>query len=293
MQRRLSTHISFIIIILSIFTILAQLFIYSYFDFIIIIWGLSLIVSVLCCQVLLHYSCHYDTCFLYSFLTVFMSLLSTGITYLGKVDTVIPFTAVMIGLPVINWIGPLLYSCTHNLLDSSLKYEGFPGFFRNSSFLFGVFYLVIIIYGAFAADVAAWTDSGISDSLNLIPFTAISVIIENYMNHQIPFSEIFVYLGYRIFFFLPYGFYLSLLLRRQSRIIRFSSLLILPFLLELLQFFLVPAQCDIDDLIYAIIGGFIGSFCYYLTNSLYLFVTGRNFISRDNNLRYYNRSLHF
>jgi glycopeptide antibiotics resistance protein len=130
-------------------------------------------------------------------------------------------------------------------------------------------------------------------SVNLTPFLIISSQIENYLYGTLPLSHIIVYLCSRILLFVPYGFYCALISRRASRLLRLVILLFFPVILEVLQYFFYPTRCDIDDVIYAFIGGLLGCLIFFLTNLLFRLISGKNFLEKDIGYRFSSSSLHF
>lgn len=293
MQKRMNIQASSLVILLSIFTILVQFTSYYFFEAFYIIWGVSCLISVVCCHILLEQTVTYESCFHFSLLTVFVSLVVIIVSYFGKVEYFMPYSGIMLGIAIINWLIPMLHCSLRYMLDNNGRLEEYNSFYRNISILFLTFYFVAIFYDCFARNSFPWAYPTTSDSYNFLPFGIISAQIEDYLYSYIPLKNILVYLSYRIFAFLPYGFYITLLLRRQERLPRLMALFVLPFLIEVLQFFLIPAKCDIDDLIYAFIGGIIGSLFFYLTNIIFRAVSGKDFLTRENDYRFSNNKLHF
>ncbi|HWT77037.1 MAG TPA: VanZ family protein, partial [Mobilitalea sp.] len=78
-----------------------------------------------------------------------------------------------------------------------------------------------------------------------------------------------------------------------ARLARLCALLLLPFFIEAMQFVFLRAYCDIDDLIYAFIGGLIGSLLYYLINVIFRAITGKDFLMKETSYRFSNSNLHF
>lgn len=293
MQRRSNLQVSSLIILLGILTILVQFTIYYFFDVYLIIWGISSLVSVICCHILLEQTSSYEACFSYSLFTLFVSLIITVISYFGKVQTFLPYTAAMLGIAIINWLIPLFHCFLRNMLDYGTKVEDFNSFYRNLSIVFAVFYFAAIIYGSFVTDAFPWAFPVNNNSHNFLPFSIIATQIEDYLYGYIPLSDIITYLATRIIAFIPYGFYITLLLRRQSKLSRFFALLQLPLLIEILQYFFIPQYCDIDDLIYGLIGGLLGSLMFLLTAVIFRAISGKEFLSRDNDYRYSGSSFYY
>jgi glycopeptide antibiotics resistance protein len=150
-----------------------------------------------------------------------------------------------------------------------------------------------MVYSSFLSNAFPWAYTSNPEAANFTPFLVISTQIENFLYGNISLSDIIIYLSSRILIFIPYGFYCTLFLRRQSRLLRFFLLLLLPIILEILQYFLYPTRFDIDDVIYALIGGIFGSLIFYLINVLFLAVSGKEFLSKDTIYRFSNSSLHF
>ncbi len=293
MQRRLNIQASTSIIFLSILTILVQFAAYYYFEANIVIWIIAGLISILCCQLLTEHTVTYIACFNYSLLTLFISLVILVITYFGNVTDFLPYTHTMLGIAFINWMIPAIYAFLRYMFDFGSKIEDFRSFYRNSSIVFLLIYIVILVFGSFAADAFPWAYDKSITAANFSPFEIISAKIEDYIYGSNPLSDILTYLASRSFIFIPYGFYISLVLHRQKLIIKLLALLALPFLIEMMQYFTISARCDIDDLFYALIGGVLGIFSFFLTNIIFRVFSGHDFYSGITNSRFSFNALHF
>lgn len=293
MQRRTNIQVSSLIILLSIITICIQFVIYYFFAAAYVIWGVAAVITFISCHVLLEQTSTYEVCFNYSSLILFISAVILLLSYLNKDSAYLPYTGSMLGIAVINWLMPCLYCFLRNMLDYGSRFEDYNLFYRNHSILFFSIYFGILCYGLFGGNAFPFAYRGTLGSANFLPFETITILIEDYLYGIIPLSDILVYLLVRILIFLPYGFQLTLLLRRQSRLTRSLSLLILPVILELAQFFIIPNRFDIDDIIYAILGGILGSLLYYLCNLIFRAFTGKNFLTAETDYLYTNSGLHF
>lgn len=293
MQRRTNIQISSAIIMLSILTIMIQFAAYYCFEAPFIIWGISCLISVTCCHILLEQSTTYEACFNFSLLTLFISLVIIVICSYGNVKTFLPYSGVMLGIAVINWLIPMLHCFLRYMLDYGTRIEGFNEFYRNISIIFLLFYFAILIYGMFWKEAFPWAYPIETVPRNILPFNLIATLIEDYLYGYATLKEILAYLLSHIVLFIPYGFFTGLLLRRQKRLPRFLSLLVLPFLIEVLQYIFIPELCDIDDLIYAFIGGMIGSLSFTLMNVIFRAISGKDFLAREADYRYLGTPLHF
>lgn len=285
MQRRTGLQISSIIILMGILTIFVEFAAYHFFKPSYLVWGISCIASIICCHILLAQAASYEACYCYSLLTIFMSLSITAVSYLGETKSFLPYTWIMPGLIVINWIIPLLHCTIRYVVDYSTRIEDFFIFYRNINIIFAVFYMLIIIYASFARGAFKWAYPIESTNYNLLPFEIIASLIEDKFYGNIPLSDITAYLLPRILIFLPYGFYVRLLLYKKTRLIRFIVFLLFPLLLEIFQYFIIPSRCDIDDVIYGVLGSFAGSLTFVLFNLIVRTISGRDFLIKNDRFR--------
>ena len=293
MQRRTNIQVSSLIILLSIITIIFQFVVYYYFVAFYVIWGVAILSTLLCCHILLEHTSTYEVCHNYSTLILFMSLIFILLSYLGDNQTFMPYTGNMLGIALINWLVPCLYCFLRNMLDNGTRFEDYNIFYRNHSLLFFFAYAGILLYAMFAEGAFPIAYKGTLDVPNVIPFEVITILIEDYLYGIIPLSDVLVYLFIRILIFLPYGFQISLLLRRRSRLLRLVMLILPPMVLELMQYFIISYRCDIDDVIYALIGGALGSILFHLCNLIFRTFTGKNFLANDMDYPFANSKIHF
>lgn len=292
-QRRTNLQISSTIIILSILTIMLQFTAYYLFEAFYIVWGISCLISVLCCHIALQQAASYEACYCFSLLTIFISLVITGVVYLGDVQTFLPFTGVMIGIVIINWLIPVLHCIIRYIFDYSTRVDDFYIFYRNISIIFLLFYLGLLFYASFANNSFGWAYPVKATSFNLLPFETIATLIEDYLYGLSSLNIITTYLLCRILIFVPYGFYIRLILYNQTRLKRLFAIMLLPFFIELMQYIIIPTRCDIDDIIYAAVGSVIGSLAFFLFNLIVRAITGRDFLIKNNDYHFAHNSLHF
>lgn len=293
MQKHSHIEVSSWIVILGILTILTQFTAYYFFSSVYIVIGISSLVLVICTHILLEQSLSYESSFTYTLLILFISLVITLLAFFGKEQELIPYTDILLGIVVLNWSIPTLHCYIRNMFEYSTRVENFNTFFRNSSIIFILFYTGLLIYAFFAKDAFPWAYRAVAEQANFTPFWSVATQIEDYLNKMTPLSDIFTYLTSRIFIYVPYGYYSILLLHRQPRVLRFVFLLLLPVIIELLQFILIPTRCDIDDIIYGLIGGLFGALWFYLNNFIFRMISGKNFLEKNSDYRYSKNSLHF
>lgn len=293
MRRRSYMELSSMIVFLSIISILVQFMAYYFIASPYLVLGISSLIVIICTHILLEQSLNYESCTVYSILLLFISFIITFLTYLGTDTNLLPFTNILFGIIVVNWLIPVIHCFIRNMFDYGSRIENFNSYYRNVSIVFVLFYIGILMYLSFAEGSFTSIYNARSGQHNLTPFWWIATQIEDYINKMIPFSDILTYLLSRILVYVPYGFYAFLLLRNKSKLVRLLILLMLPSIIEVVQYFIIPARSDIDDVIYAFIGGSLGGLWFYITNSIYRAVSGKNFLAKDSSYRYSNSTLHF
>lgn len=293
MRRRSHMEISSMIVFLSIISILLQFTAYYFLVSPYLILGISSLIVIICTHILLEQSLTYESCTVYTILLLFISIVITLLTYLATDANLLPFTNTLFGIIAINWFIPMIHCFVRNMLDYGSRIEKFNAFYRNISIIFILFYMGILMYISFADNSLPSIYHVKSHQQNFTPFWWVATQIEDYLNEMIPLSDIVAYLLSRILIFVPYGYYGILILRNRSKLARLLFLLILPFIIELIQYFILPTRCDIDDVIYAFIGGSIGALLYYLVNTIYRIISGKDFLTRDSDYSYSNSTLHF
>jgi glycopeptide antibiotics resistance protein len=293
MRRRSHMEISSMIVFLSIISILVQFAAYYFIASPYLILGISSVITIICTHVLLEQSLTYEACTVYTILLLFISTIITLLTYLGTETKLFPFTNTLLGIIAINWLVPLIHCFIRNMFDYGSRIEKFNTYYRNVSIIFILFYVGIIIFISFV-DISLPSLYRIkTNHQNFTPFWWVATLIEDYINEMIPLSDIITYLLSRILTFIPYGYYGVLTLRNKSKLVRLLFLLLLPFAIELFQYFILPDRCDIDDVIYAFIGGSLGGLLFHIINTIYRAVSGKDFLSKDSDYIYSNSTLHF
>lgn len=282
-----------LIILFSMLTILIQFGVYYFTGAVILTSIIAVLVCLLCCHILLEQTLSYDTCFSYSLLNIFISTLMISLSYFSETGFLLPFKPELALFVIVNWSVPLLYCIIRSLTDHSSKYSDFKIFYRNINIVFVLFYLFLMVILLFLNNMEFVQTYARDTRINFTPFITIATAIEDYFNEYLKFGVILKYLLQGTLIFLPYGFYITLLLRYRGRIIRLVSFLILPVLVELLQLIFVMGKVDIDDIILGLLGGFMGAFLYHIINRIYLAFTEEDFLYERRSYSFGNHSLYF
>jgi glycopeptide antibiotics resistance protein len=99
----------------------------------------------------------------------------------------------------------------------------------------------------------------ISSSINLIPFRTITEYAKSTIASSDVLNYAFVNLSGNILMFVPFGFFLPTLWRKQRKISRFAATVCITVAaIELIQLFTTLGSCDVDDFIFNIIGAALG-----------------------------------
>ncbi|MDE6853350.1 MAG: VanZ family protein [Lachnospiraceae bacterium] len=136
------------------------------------------------------------------------------------------------------------------------------------SWVFFIIYLVMMVYFLFFSEQMGRIP-GNRYRYNLIPFTEIRRYL-NYRNKIGGFHVMLNLLG-NVVCFIPFGFVIPILTRKQTALRMFLLSMAASILVELLQLVSMLGSCDVDDIFLNTLGGIIG-YC--------LFIIGRGIVRR-------------
>lgn len=293
MRKRSFIQVSSLIVFLSILTIIIQFAAYYFFSSLYVILGISCLISIICTYVFLETTLSYETCFIYTLLMVFISFVITLLIYYSKEYSFIPYSNTLIIIASINWLIPTTFCYVRCMFDRGPRFENFNTFYKNNNIIFLVFYVSIFVYQLFFQGFIPLDTQLLAEKLNFIPFLRLATYIEAYIYKDISLTIIVNYLASSILLYLPYGFYSSMLLRRFGKLVRLLSILLFPILIEAIQYFTNAKKCDIDDVIYAFIGGILGAALFHIISFIFRVISGKKFLSRESEYMYSHSSLHF
>ncbi|HHU71115.1 MAG TPA: VanZ family protein [Clostridiales bacterium] len=295
MRRRSFIHISSLIVMLSMLTIIVEFAAYYFFSSIYPLLGVSSVFLIICCHILLQQSATYEAIFIYTLSNIFISCLITILTYYSADHTsFISYSTRLQIIICINWLVPTIHCFIRYMLGYSLRITHYTSYHLKNNIMFILFYSGILIYANFAEGAFPGIYRAVlwSDSVNFTPFLTLSMEIEDYLYGIIPLSYVFIYLASRILVLIPYGYYIAIITKKRSKVLRFFLFLLLPAGIEVLQFFLYPSRSDIDDLIYGFIGVIVGSLLYYLLSKVFRSISGKEYLEKENIYSSFS-SLHF
>ncbi|SHO47822.1 VanZ family protein [Anaerocolumna xylanovorans] len=280
------------VILFSILTIVLEFTAYYFLKVSLLAFIITALLALLFCHTVLVLGLHFEACFSYQLLHLLMWGIILFLLYVGNDSDIITYSARLFLFPVIHWICCIIYCTLRNLWDEGSRYTNFKKYFRNSSILFLLLYTVFLVLWLFLHNTDYSYNKELS-SLNLVPFFTLAGFITDFMDKNRTLSQIFFYLADRVLVYLPYGFFIILLMKRSSRLVRFLLLLLFPLVIEGLQALLSFGRCDIEDILYGLLGGFIGALLYHLLNRTFRNVKGMDFLETSRRFYSNRSSLHF
>ena len=100
--------------------------------------------------------------------------------------------------------------------------------------------------------------SYMSLSFNIIPFKTIKLFTRGYQYGLVSFNAYFTNVFGNILVFMPYGFFIPMLLKKINTYIKFLIFIFLiVILIEIMQFFTMSGSFDIDDIMLNLLGASI------------------------------------
>lgn len=140
----------------------------------------------------------------------------------------------------------ILFFNNYNNEEFCNEYKSFQ---KTSLITFSVYYLLILIY----CFIIVRKPGSLNAPVNLIPFNYFSVMKAG--NYEYEF--IFLLFG-NIAIFLPLGIIFAVLLKRKHKLILASAPFIISIGVEVSQYFIGNGWADIDDVIFNVVGFYIG-----------------------------------
>lgn len=272
-----SIPISFIVALFSIFTVLFQFGSYYFLNSILIMIGITFILTLIISHIILEISLDYNSCLFYLVLNILFGILLIFYIYFHQSNNYLFYTKWLFFIILLNWLLPISYTIVRNLFDPGPKFIGFTSYFKKASFFFVIFYMFIFFLFIFRSPIVIPAAAQLKE-YNLIPFKTIAIYIEDFIYHNISLNEFLWYCAKIILLYIPYGFYIRLIFKKNSSFTRGILLLLLPIVIETIQYAYDIGRCDIDDFCLAIIGCLIGVFFYNILNSIYHLLTEEDFL---------------
>lgn len=220
---------------------------------------------------------NYDSLLIYT--VSFLALFGAGwLIFFNLLFRWMPAEPGLYWMPVYAAFLVSVFGTVVRIFVRSRKIRNFNRFFILSCVALGAVYLGIVIYGLFLSNSAF---SPVTEKMQWIPFATLSEYIEDLIRGEGSLSAVVFYLLPRLLLYVPYGFYISVLLRENAVLLRLPLLLILPVGAEWAQRQFGLGGADIDDIIFGIIGGIAGVLIYSLIDFISRKCVGRRLLERE------------
>lgn len=201
--------------------------------------------------------------------------------------SVLPKSNVMLLACVLSWLLPVLYACLFTWIEGSPALARFSVFYKKAAVFFYVVYFVFLIYWSMVISRIPKNEI----SMQLIPFATFAAYLDGILSGTVPVERLLHFLAERVIMFLPYGFFVAMVGRKLHSLLRLGLVLFLPIVTELLQYLFSVNSFDMDDMIFAFLGGMIGIVSFVVFNVVFQKTTGKNFDGSEVERDYYGRRI--
>ena len=201
----------------------------------------------------------------------------------------VPFPAshtVLLGV-LVTWLVAVTYAIIYTWVAGHGEVASFARFYIRASVFFYVVYFGLVVYGSF------FYGNIVNEEMQAqwIPFATFAALVNGVMQETVSVGRVIEFLANRIIFFLPYGFFIGMVCRKLHGVLRIFLLFLFPALLELLQLLLRVGTCDMDDVIFRLLGSLLGMLGFLAFDTLFQHFTARHFDGSEPNRDYYGRRI--
>lgn len=287
MERR-SIKITTLVFFISLFLVGTEFSVYYFVDK---FWAVCLITvlgSLIMSHIFLESSLTYDTCFLFSLMSMLFSSILTASVYFGQTGQILVYREYIQLIIYANWLFPLLYSILRCLLDRGPRFVCFNSYFTKTSILFGIFYIWNLIFHTIISPLSlpyGFNQKGIS----FIPFLTTATHIEDFIYTGNGIESLAGYIIHLLILFIPMGFYIALLLKKSSFALKGILIFLIAVLFEIIPY-VTRGIANIDSCLYRFFGLLIGFLFYQILNAIFRHVTGEDFLYERNKYSFFLRN---
>ncbi|HIU66407.1 MAG TPA: VanZ family protein [Candidatus Caccomorpha excrementavium] len=225
----------------------------------------------------LAYSKNYDMLLVYSASAIVCTAAGYALIFLALARW-LPVDETLYWLPVFYLLIVETAGTLVRIFSGSRQLKNFNRFFLAGCIILGTVYLGALIYLLLAPGIRREPADG---SMGWIPFASLSEYIEDAIRGVGDAGRIVEYIVPRILIYVPFGFYISVILGKNTVILRFPLILLLPIGIEWAQWQFQLGRADIDDVIFGVIGGIAGVLLYYVLNAVSRACAGRSLLERE------------
>lgn len=185
------------------------------------------------------------------------------------------------------WLLPVVYGCLFTWAEGGSALPQFSSFYKKAAIFFYMVYFGVLVYWFVAYSRIPETEI----SARFIPFASFAAYVDGVISDTVPIERLIQYVAERIALLLPYGFFVAMVGRKLHSLLRLVLVLVLPVIVELLQYLFKFNSFDMDDIIFSFLGGLIGMLLFVIFNALFQKTTGKNFDGSEVEKDYYGRRI--
>ena len=212
---------------------------------------------------------------------------ASGILIPHLSGAILPESRTMLIASVLAWVIPVVYAVVFTWVEGISAMAEFSDFYKKAVCFFYIVYFGLIVYDMTLRPYVTLNEP----SVQLIPFATFAALINGVLHKTAGIGQLVEFLLIRIVFFLPYGFFIAMVCRKLMGLLRVLLLLVVPVLVELLQFMTRRGSCDADDVMFGFLGALFGMLFFFLFNWMFQSIVGRNFDGSEVERDYYGRKI--
>lgn len=259
-----AVNISSLVILLALLSLISEICLYYFIPQHIVSVIAAAAISLALTHFFLESSLDYDYCFLHAALMTITSLAFCIVVSLMQPNQWISYDYSLLALVIVNWFVPFAYCFIRDFFDRGPRFADYLFFFHGMSILFLLVYLFAVIKQLFVTPLLPPYEVLSFGAHNFVPFMATGSYVESAISTGQDLGRIISYIAELIMLAIPFGFYAKVYCRKLPLFGRLAVYLLVPFLIELLQYATGIGRADIDDYALAIIGTIIGIIIYHV-----------------------------
>lgn len=200
---------------------------------------------------------------------------------------IFPSSTVALWSALFSYLIPMVYALVYTCVMGNTEASAFSKVYIKGNVIFYAVYFGLMIY----AVVTKISMKGTAAGLQPIPFSTVADLVDGWLKHTVPGEAVAGFFVSRIVFFLPYGFFVGMVARKLHGAVRILMIVSLPFVGELLEYIMKQGTADADDVIFRILGTFLGVIVFYILDAVFQYFTGRHMDGSEIDRDYYGRKI--
>ncbi len=200
---------------------------------------------------------------------------------------ILPEAGTVFTASFLAWLIPVVYGCLFTWAEGGSVLPQFSVFYKRASVFFYLVYFGVLVWWFVAYSRIPEAEI----SAQFIPFATFAAYVDGVISDIVPLERLLRFVAERIGMFLPYGFFVAMAGRKIHSLLRLGLVLVLPVIVEILQYILKFNSFDADDIIFSFLGGLMGMLLFVIFNALFQKTIGKNFDGSEIEKDYYGRRI--